>query len=410
MTHLSRWFLPGFAVLTCIAVLAVGWRDIDGASARSDLALPELEVVSGARAGLMVDLIAAEGEIDAAGLAEVSASVVGRVERGTAGPDARILHQWPAPYLRARIRGGTLFVAFDDAHNRYRIALDEADEFEVLITRPGRKMLRVTGLDPAPLEIRIDRISESISAPAALPRVLVPRAADALPPPEPRPRQIEFIGDSDSVGYGNLSPSRDCAGDAVLALTDTQAAFGPRVARRLDADYRIMAHSGLGVVRNYGAITGEETFVDHYRRTLFDGPDRPQDTDWAPQALVLFLGSNDFSDPFEPSAAWPDRAALQRAFVAGYAAFIASLRGQYPDALMILLASESYGEAYLEAHRSVLAAAKSAGVQRISLHVVPAMKRTGCHWHPSRADHAMLTDEILRAIDRHPDVWTGDAE
>src|SRR5581483_9468286 len=80
---------------------------------------------------------------------------------------------------------------------------------------------------------------------------LFPTLGDVPLPAPRRARQIEFIGDSYTVGYGNVSPSRTCTREEVHDRTDTQQAFGPLVARHYDADDRIVAYSGFGIVRNY---------------------------------------------------------------------------------------------------------------------------------------------------------------
>ncbi|TDA72279.1 GDSL family lipase, partial [Halomonas marinisediminis] len=51
-----------------------------------------------------------------------------------------------------------------------------------------------------------------------------------------RARQIEFVGDSHTVGYGVTSPTRTCSEADVWATTDTSRGFGAMLARRYGAD------------------------------------------------------------------------------------------------------------------------------------------------------------------------------
>lgn len=62
-----------------------------------------------------------------------------------------------------------------------------------------------------------------------------------------------------------------------------------------DADYRVHAISGRGVVRNYDGFAGD-TPPQAYPYVLFDHSVRDKDDGWQPQAIVIALGTNDFSN------------------------------------------------------------------------------------------------------------------
>ncbi|MCI1640745.1 MAG: hypothetical protein LKI42_05675, partial [Bacteroidales bacterium] len=61
-------------------------------------------------------------------------------------------------------------------------------------------------------------------------------------------RQIEFIGDSYTCGYGTEAHS----GEHFTPETENvNYSYAPIVSRYFDADYYIVAHSGMGIARNY---------------------------------------------------------------------------------------------------------------------------------------------------------------
>ena len=115
--------------------------------------------------------------------------------------------------------------------------------------------------------IRVDKISESPAGSGRFNGFRVPTGRGRTPP-APQDRQIQFIGDSDTVGYGNLSPSRDCTAEEVIELTDTQDAYSPRVGQHFQADYETIARSGIGVVRNYAGMQAGRTMPLLYPRAL----------------------------------------------------------------------------------------------------------------------------------------------
>jgi lysophospholipase L1-like esterase len=222
-------------------------------------------------------------------------------------------------------------------------------------------------------------------------------------PPRPRARRIEFIGDSYTVGYGNASPGRACTAREVHDRTDTQRAFGPLLAKRLDADYRVIAYSGFGVVRNYAGGRPGESLPGLYPRAVPDDP-APLDTDegWWPQVIVINLGTNDFSTPLKAGEAWASAEALRAAWRERYVAFAESLLSRRPEAQLVLMGAEAF-EAEVEqvaAALNAVARAKPVATVRFG-----GLELTGCDYHPSLADHEALADLIEKKLAGLPQLW-----
>ena len=148
-------------------------------------------------------------------------------------------------------------------------------------------------------------------------------------------RHIEFIGDSLTAGYGT-----DSASGSEPYTPETQncnLAYGCYVARYFDADYNLVAHSGQGMVRNYGdeKTTSDYTMLDRYGR-LFDEADKEQAYDfvgpysYTPDLVVIFLGTNDFS-----TKPWPSF----EQFSAGYEQLIGKVRMAHGEEVPILCIS-----------------------------------------------------------------------
>ena len=114
-------------------------------------------------------------------------------------------------------------------------------------------------------------------------------------------RQIEFIGDSYTCGYGVDSPCRtDKFTDETENASRTYASI---VSRYFDADYMAIAHSGRGICRNAGSNIPWEVMTDIYQYTI----DRDSTTRWQvsqsefrPDITVIYLGTNDFSSYMMP--------------------------------------------------------------------------------------------------------------
>jgi hypothetical protein len=318
---------------------------------------------------------------------------------------SRLRHQWPAVYFEARFIGDSVTVAFDDANNRYRVTVDHGTGPVVLVNRPGEYGVRLSGLGYARHDIRVDRISESLSSHGDFRGFFVDVEENVLPLPPTRGRSIEFVGDSDSVGFGNLSERRNCSGEEVFLLTDTQKAFGPQVARHFEADYRLSAISGVGLIRNFGGLEPGRTMLSLHGRSLYDGLEASEATDWAPEIIVIALGSNDFSSELLRSESWADLAELRIDFMKNYVQFVLGLRRRHPAASLILVAWENYGPDYLSAHQRIIEELRGIGEPEPSLLILPPMTRAGCLWHPSLNDHEAVASALIDHIEARPEIW-----
>src|SRR6185369_6962338 len=90
-----------------------------------------------------------------------------------------------------------------------------------------------------------------------------------LTKPAARSRQIEFIGDSWTAGYGDMSTTRDCnSNGGVTRNSNADSTFAALTAKDFNADYQIMAWSGLGMVRNYGGQNTATSFRNYYDTDL----------------------------------------------------------------------------------------------------------------------------------------------
>lgn len=313
------------------------------------------------------------------------------------------MHQWPGVYFETRVNSDKIHLNFEDSYNIYKLYID--DEFYTTIVRPGNKLFSVEGLTKEPHHIRLEKITESQSHPAFFKGFLIPSANPYLPM-KSRARQIEFIGDSYTVGYGNTSPKRECTQDEVWATTDTSQAFGPLTAKHYEADYQINAFSGRGIVRNYNGFIADP-LPKVYPYTLFDGKTAYDATGWKPQIIVIGLGTNDFSTALNPGEKWTTREALQADYRDTYVAFVKSLRAKNPQAHFLLMASDGAKGEIRDQVSQVAKTLKDGGETRLDTLFFDGLAFDGCHAHPSVADDRKIAGLIQGWIDAHPGVWQG---
>ncbi|MGA1799982.1 SGNH/GDSL hydrolase family protein [Sphingomonas sp. 4RDLI-65] len=322
----------------------------------------------------------------------------GRVERTADGYE----RQWPGTYFEVAFRGPSALLRIGQGDVILRVAVDGALAVKLVKPKPG--LYRVAGLSNGRHTIRVDVASESQAGPNVFGGFFAGPETRALPAPT-RTRQIEFIGDSHTVGYGNVSAKRDCTGAEVWATTDTAQGVPALTARRYGADYQVNAISGRGIVRNYDGMAAD-TVPAAYPFTLFDKAKRYADPAWHPSLFVIALGTNDFSTPLKASEPWQTRDALHADYEAKYVAFVKAVRARNPGAHVVLWATDlADGEIAAEVGK-VAARLKAEGERNIGFVPVTGLAFSACHAHPSTVDDGRIATALAGYVDAHPEIWT----
>lgn len=324
--------------------------------------------------------------------------------RVIAEADGALSFGWPGVYFESRFNGAGVRVRFDAPAEYMRLLIDGQER--LVFKRPGLVDVALEGLAPGEHVVRLEKLTESQSGGGRF--IGFYGVGETTPlPVAARARQIEFIGDSYTVGYGNTSTTRTCTQDEIHDSTDTQQAFGPRVANRFGADYRINAYSGFGVIRNYNGGVRDLSLPAIYPRLKPDAADTAEAAtgDWRPEVIVINLGTNDFSTPLHADEPWPNGGAFRAAYRERYIAFVRDLHAAQPQARFILMGSDAFIGEVEQVARSVNEGAPGLATP------LPfgGLDRLACDWHPSLADEAILAG-LIEAKIGEIGVWAGGAQ
>lgn len=234
--------------------------------------------------------------------------------------------------------------------------------------------------------------------------------AGAILPAPPRPaRRLEFIGDSITcdTGMEALINSTQCTEDGWgQPYNNARLSYEAVLSRNLNAEYHLNAVSGIGLVRNYGFQYDARPMLDVYDSLFFEQTDSPlwDPKLYVPDALVIALGSNDFS----PGDS--ERPIMEvDVFVNAYVEFIHKLRQDFPDAHIFCVSSPILGDNW------PTPAYKSATDQKTAItHVVDQLTQAGdskvhkffsipivgmgCGSHPDTNQHQQMADQLGRII------------
>lgn len=307
-------------------------------------------------------------------------------------------YSWPAIYFETAFNGDSLTVKFDDDQNNFQLIVD--NQAPITINKPGKQDYVVPNLTPGKHQVRLEKISETQSSTGRFLGFYSDDKPAALPN---RKRQIEFIGDSYTVGYGNISSSRECTNEELFNTTNSQLAFGPLTAKHFNADYQINASSGFGIVRNYNGHSPDKNLIGLYPFTLHNNS-YIYAGDWQPQVIVIGLGTNDFSTKLNDGERWKTREELQKDYVKKYTQLVKTLHTKNPKAHFILMASDKMEGELATQLGNVVSTLKTDGLKKVDSIIFSGLDYQGCHWHPSEKDDKLLADLLIKYL-QNKNVW-----
>ena len=203
-------------------------------------------------------------------------------------------------------------------------------------------------------------------------------------------RQIEFVGDSYTCGYGSENSVKT---DPYTIETQNPAkTYAAILARYFDADYWTVAHSGMGICRNYASKVPGWYMPDRYTQTF----DRSHDSAWVasahpfkPQLTVIYLGTNDFSTRLLPH---------REDFVANYIQLLKSIKANYGDNHPILCVASKCSEQMFEYVRAAVHDSSMTDVYAAGLFEgvhYNTDENLGASWHPNYLGHQKIAYSLL---------------
>lgn len=303
---------------------------------------------------------------------------------------------YPGVQIRAIFEGTSLRMKVKPNSGYFMVEIDKGEAFKVASLEGDSVLLLAENLAEGRHEARIMLAYEGFQRRPEF-RGFILDAGKTLPiAPVLPPRKMEFIGNSITCGYGTEVTDADAPfKDETENHYYTYAAA---TARAFDAQSLVVARSGIGIYRNYnGPKTGSpDCMPAMYNQTLFQDSTVHWDfARYTPDVVCINLGTNDVStQPY-------DTHLLEN----GYRNFLATVRGHYPQAKIVLLSGCMLKGKTLNDVRTALdrvaREAREAGdayVYRFDLTPQDGRLGYGAGWHPSKAQQLKGASELVPFI------------
>ena len=320
----------------------------------------------------------------------------------------RVSMDWSGSYLRVAFTGDYLAMKVSDTKkNYYNVWLDArpGPEADKVISTFGKDSLVVL-YDESDFKARYGKKSPEVHTVCLQKRTEGEQglttfssfitAGDLVAAEPVRPRVIEFIGDSYTCGYGS---ENSVASDPFKPETENQnKTYAAIAGRYFDADIYVIAHSGMGIIRNYNSKLKGYTMIQRYQNVFDNGfdevPDAPK---WTadrmpvkPAITVIYLGANDFSTSLQP---------LKKNFIKNYITLLREIKDFYGEDHPVLCLAANRDP---ELGEYVRDAAEASGMDKVEFlgfsTAAHSHSELGASSHPAYAAHRKLAYGVIPCI------------
>ena len=316
---------------------------------------------------------------------------VGRVN--FTNPEAP-LFTYPGVQIIAGFEGTSIRMKAKPKSAFYMAQIDNQEPFKVdFYQQEDTVLLLAEGLPEGKHTVKLMHVTEGYELRPEFYGFILDPGKDLTEAPALSQRKIEFIGNSITCGFGVEAT----VGTAPFAYETENHyySFASRTARALEAQYLVVARSGIGIFRNYnGPYDGksETAMPALYDYTNYDDTTEMWDSNrFKPDVVCVNLGTND------TSAGRYNKTKLREA----YASFLQKLRDRYPEAKIVMMSgcmlSGQRMKDVADAQDAVVAAANRRGdkqVFRFTFTPQDGSLGYGASYHPSMQQQEKMANEL----------------
>ena len=327
---------------------------------------------------------------------------IGRTE----ARDGAVSFDWTGVYLRVSFQGTSLEMkASDSGKNYYNVWLDkDMDSIpdKVISTRGADSTIVI--FTSKEIKERYGKNAKALKAPH---KVILQKRTEGsqgrttihsfttdgtfLQADPVKDRVIEFIGDSYTCGYGTEASNKE----RFSPETENQnLTYACKTARYFGAEQIVLAHSGMGIARNYNGNLEKLVMPDLYLR-VYDSAEEPA---WdaatcpiKPDLTVIYLGTNDFSTKQQP---------ILGKWSSDYKTLLQEVRSNYGESVPILCIASKVDDLLAEYVKRAVLDSDIPNVYWTAIHdqAHDITSELGSGWHPNYKGHRKVATCIIPYI------------
>lgn len=209
-----------------------------------------------------------------------------------------------------------------------------------------------------------------------------------LTKPETKSLKFEFIGNSITCGYGTEVTDRSAFQDSTSNFCHT---FAYHTAEAFNADYMVVARSGMGMYRNYGN-KDFPTMLETYEKLWLGNSANWDFSKYTADVVFINLGTND---------TWEMSSFSAEEYESAYRSLLDKILSHYPNAKLVLLTGCMVQNDALSSLKTVLNKIQSDynttthPCYRFDFKTVAG---TGADWHPCAAQQEKMGKDLVEFL------------
>lgn len=310
--------------------------------------------------------------------------------------DASVQFAYSGARIRMSFRAESIGILLEDLNreNWVNVYLDGQFVNSLTLDAPEDFYLLAEGLNPDEVHtIEIVKATEGFIGSCAFRGFELSDGGVAIPFVSRKEPKIEFIGDSITCGYGIEADGPD--GKFLAEEENFCETYAWHTVQALQADYLVVARSGIGMFRNYNGPHGGSSgaMPEIYDQVFFRSRMPKWDfSEFKPDVVCINLGTNDFSTSGVDADGYEN----------AYLQFAKRLHEQQPQAKLVFLMGPMRNSEALKMHlqRVMTQLNAEVGADVASFFAMSPQGKYGfgTHYHPSKEQGRVNGEELARYL------------
>lgn len=296
-----------------------------------------------------------------------------------------------ASYVNFKAEGDSLtfYLESPDADHAY-VAVEMNKDYKGRFKVDGKPIKIALSDSLQDNEVKIFKATEASSGDVLFKGI---KAEDISATERSEKPMIDFIGNSITCGMWAQTDEIPCGKGEWYDQHNAYLAYGPRVARALNADFRLSCVSGMGMYRNWND-EDQPVMPDVYENLRLNGDDsKKANLSKTPDVVSIALGTNDLS---KGDGEKERKDFSKEKYVDRYIGFIQRIFELYPETRVILLSSPMITGENNEILTDCLDQVKSHFENKpVSVFHFKNIGIHGCGGHPSVEDNRQMAEELI---------------
>jgi hypothetical protein len=298
---------------------------------------------------------------------------------------------WPGSGFVFSFRGTEARIKFgdfsSDRHFYFQISIDGKKENHCICASDQIIVLR--GLSSKVHTVRVLKITECLQQVHVKEIAICGDEAKFMEAPTIPPIKFEFIGDSLTAGFGNMSEPD--AGIYRASEQDITYSYSYLTAAKFKAEGRYICLSGKGIFNNWDG-SKENRIPDFYDKTFIGEESFHNFNSWQPHIVFINAGTNDITAQTNPAD-----------FKDAYVSFVKNVRRLNPNAFIFCIhgvSTNAFENVFSEIEEILKNDVDfSSQIEFLKLTTVPS-EFYGALGHPNSTAHARVARELLKPVKR----------